>query len=184
MKFPITVSTLPWVKKCCYVETGNTIYAGPKLSGNLDFDLWKAGDGIYEAMKESKVDFSLISIDNELEGKATVFGKEWATKHTKSWVYGNTSFTLFPEFDNLKFEVTGDNLDHIKCGVDVSGRTCLPESVGIGVYKKKDDSDTKFTELYDKFFDPRIIWYDGNFNHYEGGFTKMEPGEYRRGERW
>ena len=179
MKFPITVSTLPWVKKCCYVETGNTIYAGPKLSGNLDFDLWKAGDGIYEAMKESKVDFSLISIDNELEGKATVFGKEWATKHTKSWVYGNTSFTLFPEFDNLKYEVTGDNLDHIKCGVDVSGRTCLPESVGIGVYKKKDDSDTKFTELYDKFFDPRIIWYDGNFNHYEGGFTKMEPGEYR-----
>ena len=179
MKFPITVSTLPWVKKCCYVETGNTIYAGPKLSGNLDFDLWKAGDGIYEAMKNSKVDVSLISIDNELEGTATIFKKEWKTKHTKSWVYGSTSYTLFPEFENLKFEVTGDNFDHIKCGVDVKGRTCLPESVGIGVYKKKDDSDTKFTELYDKFFDPRIIWYDGNFNHYEGGFTKMEPGEYR-----
>ena len=179
MKVPITVSTLPWVKKCCFLETGNTVYAGPKLSGNLDFDLWKAGDGIYEAMKESKVEFSLISIDNELEGTATIFGKEWATKHTKSWVYGNTTFTLFPEFDNLEFEVTGDNLDHIKCGVDVKGRTCLPESVGIGVYKKSDDNDTKFTELYDKFFDPRIIWYDGNFNHYEGGFTKMEPGEYR-----
>ena len=179
MKFPITVSTLPWVKKCCFLETGNTVYAGPKLSGNLDFDLWKAGDGIYEAMKESKVEFSLISIDNELEGTATIFGKEWATKHTKSWVYGNTTFTLFPEFDNLEFEVTGDNFDHIKCGVDVEGRTCLPESVGIGVYKKSDDNDTKFTELYDKFFDPRIIWYDGNFNHYEGGFTEMEPGEYR-----
>ena len=130
-------------------------------------------------MKGSKVDFSLISIDNELEGTATIFKKEWNTKDTKSWAYGTMTFNLFPSFDNLKYEVTGDNLDHIKCGVDVEGRTCLPESVGIGVYKKSNDSDTKFTELYDKFFDPRTIWYDGNFNHYEGGFTKMEPGEYR-----
>lgn len=181
MKFPITVSTLPWVKKCCFLETGNTVFAGPKLSGNLDLELQKAisGEGIYETMKSSKVDFSLISIDNELEGKATIFGKEWATKHTKSWAYGTMSFTLFPEFDNMEFEVTGDNLDHIKCAVDVAGLTCLPERIGIGIYKQKDESDTKFTELYDKFYRNDDFWFQDNFNKVEGGFTEMEPGEYR-----
>ena len=179
LKFPITVSTLPWVKKCCFLETGNTVYAGPKLSGNLDFNLWAAGDGIYEAMKDSKVELSLISIDNELEGTATIFGKEWKTKHTKTWTYGNTAYTLFPSFDNMEYTVTGDNLDRLECKVDVEGLTCLPEKVGIGVYKQKDDDDDKFTELYDKFYDNRIFWYDGNFNSVEGYFTKMEPGEYR-----
>ena len=181
MMFPITVSTLPWVKKCCYLETGNKVYAGPKLSGNLDLELQKliSGDGVYETMKGSKVDFSLISIDNELEGTATIFKKEWKTKHTKSWTYGNMSFTLFPEFDNLEYEVTGDNLDHIKCAVDVAGLTCLPERIGIGIYTKANDSDDKFTKLYDKFYRNDDFWFADNFNKVEGGFTEMEPGEYR-----
>jgi len=179
LKFPITVSTLPWIKKCCFLKTGNTIYAGPKVSGNLNFDLWKAGDGIYEAMKDSKVDLSLISIDNELEGEATIFSKEWKTKYTKSWVYGNVSLKLFPEFEKVKYEMTDDNLDHIKCSVGVSGLTCLPERIGMGLYTKANDKDEKYTELYDQFYMPDDYWFKDNFNSVEGGFTKVEAGEYR-----
>ena len=179
LKFPITVSTLPWIKKCCYLETGNTVYAGPKISGNLNFDLWKAGDGIYEAMKDSKIDLSLISIDNEIEGKATIFKKEWATKHTKSWTYGDFAFKLFPDFEKVSYEVTDENQDHIKCSVGVSGLTCLPERIGIGLYAKANDKDEKYTELYDQFYMPDDYWYKDNFNSVEGGFTKVEAGEYR-----
>ena len=179
LKFPIEVSTLPWIKKACYLETGMTVYAGPKVSGALNFDILKVGKGVYEALKDSKVDLSLISVDTELEGEATVLGKKWETKRTKSWTYGNLSYTLFPSFGDMNFELVGDNLDEIKCNCDVEGLTCLPEVLGIGVYCKANDDDNAFTKLYDSFFMDGVFWYDGNFNKIEGGFTKMEPGEYR-----
>lgn len=179
LKFPIIASTLPWIKKCCFLETGNTIYAGPKVSGVLNFDLWKAGDGMYDLMKDSKVDLSLISIDNELEGTATIFRKEWTTKHTKTWTYGTMTFKLFPDFEKVTYEVADENMDHIKCSVGVAGLTCLPERIGIGLYTKEDENDTKYTKLYDQFFRNEDYWYKDNFNSVEGGFTKVDPGEYR-----
>ena len=179
LKFPIEVSTLPWVKKVCFVETGMKIFVGPKVSGALNFDILKTGDGAYEALKDSKIDLSMISVDNEISGKATLFGKEWDTKRTRSWTYGNLSFLLFPEFGDVSYNIIGDHLDEIQCSCDVSGLTCLPEKVGIGIYCKENESDRDFSKLYDTFFMPGVIWYDGNFNKVEGGFTKVEPGEYR-----
>ena len=43
-----------------------TVYAGPKVSGALNFDILKVGKGVYEALKDSKVDLSLISVDTAL----------------------------------------------------------------------------------------------------------------------
>lgn len=179
LKFPIKANTLPWIKKCCFVETGATIYAGPKVSGVLNFDILKTGKGVYEALKDSKVDLATISVDTEIEGEATVLGKEWKTKRTKSWAYGNFTFTLFPSFSNLSYTLAGENEDEIKCRCDIEGLTCLPEKVGIGVYCKANDNDKEFTELYDSFYMDGDYWYKDNFNSVEGGFTKMDPGEYR-----
>ena len=179
LKFPLTVSTLPWMKKLAYAETGATLYAGPKISGALNFDVFKRNDGVYEALKDSKIELSLISIDSEFEGKGTAFGKEWSTKRTNSWAYGTLAFTIFPEFDNLSFNLIGDKQDEIQCKCDVSGQTCLPQKVGIGVYSKANESDKDFTELYDQFFMPDVYWFKDNINSVEGGFRKMEPGEYR-----
>jgi hypothetical protein len=179
LKFPIILSTLPWIKKACFVETGMTIYAGPKVSGVLNFDLLQSGKSVYEGLKDSKVDLSLISVDTEIEGEATVLGKKWETKRTKSWTYGNLAFTLFPSFGDVSFELLGNNQDEIHCRCDVEGLTCLPEVLGIGVYSKADENDTKFSNLYDSFFMPGEYWFRDNYNTIEGGFTKMEAGEYR-----
>lgn len=181
LKFPLKVSTQDWLKKIAYSETGLDIYAGPKLSGVLNFDAIKAGQGkgMYESLKDSKIDLSLMSIDAEAAGKIRFLGVDWETKHTKSWVYGNTSYLLLPQFGDVNFNIIGDNLDHITCNCDLEGLTCLPETVGIGIYCKENENDKDFSKLYDSFFMPDVIWYKDNINKVEGGFTKVEPGEYR-----
>lgn len=178
MKFPIKVGTEEWIKKLCGLETGVEVSAGPKLSGALDFDLLKIPFGAYEALKDSKVELTLMSIVTEASGEVELFGKKGEKKLSKTWNFGTYPFNLFAGIDNMECTVTGDNEDALDCSFDVSGDVCLPQKLGVGLYVKEDDDDIYYKKLY--LWKTRDeLYFMNTFNKVEVSFTDLPAGEYR-----
>lgn len=178
MKFPIEIGTQGWIKNFCSLKAGTTVYAGPKISGALNFDIWKEMDGVYESMKDSKVDLSLMSIDTEIGAEGTLWNKKTETKTTHSWTFGNYALTLFPNIENTEFSLTGEELNIVKCKYDVAGDVFLPQTLGVGLYVKENENSIYYPKLYKSVFRDETYFLN-TFNNVDVEIPDVEPGEYR-----
>lgn len=178
MKFPIKGGTEDWIKKFCGLETGVELKAGPKLSGALNFDILKAPFGAYEALKDSKVELTLMSITTEASSEATFLGKKGEHKISHSWNFGNHPLGLFAGIDDMTVELIGDNQDGVKCHYDVSGDVCLPQKLGVGIYVKEDDDDIYYKKLY-RYATRDELYFLNTFNSVDLEFNGLPDGEYR-----
>ena len=177
MKFPLETGIEEWLQKLLNIKVENTLYAGPKLSGTLNFDLLKATAGAYESLKDSKVDLSLMSFDSEFSIKGSILGHETELKKTYSWKYGNYALKLFPGIDNVKFDVTGDLQNTVTCTFDVQDDVCLPEAIGFALYTKENEKDTDFTKLYRRATRDEMYFLN-TFNNVDLRMEDLEPGVY------
>ena len=178
MKFPIEIGTQGWIKNFCSLKAGTTVYAGPKISGALNFDIWKEMDGVYESMKDSKVDLSLMSIDTEIGAEGTLWNKKTETKTTHSWTFGNYALTLFPNIENTEFSLIGEELNIVKCKYDVAGDVFLPQTLGVGLYVKENENSIYYPKLYKSVFRDETYFLN-TFNNVDVEIPDVEPGEYR-----
>ncbi len=189
IKFPIVTENEGWINKLLTLRMGAEISAGPKVSGALDFTLLKKGDdgllsakaakGIYETMGESKLDLSLLSIDAELGAKAEVIGGLGTEfKRTSSLSFGNYTLKLFPAISDFECDVTGELLNTVKGRCKVSGETCMPESVGFGLYTKENEDDEDFSLLYRIVTRPEM-YFINTFNSVDLEMTDVAPGIYK-----
>lgn len=178
MKFPIEIGTQGWIKNFCSLKAGTTVYAGPKISGALNFDIWKEMDGVYESMKDSKVDLSLMSIDTEIGAEGTLWNKKTESKTTHSWTFGNYALTLFPNIENTEFKLTGDELNIVNCKYDVAGDVFLPQTLGVGLYVKENENSIYYPKLYKSVFRDETYFLN-TFNNVDVEIPDVEPGEYR-----
>lgn len=157
--------------------TSLDIYAGPKLSGSLNVDLKKVGTGnLYETLKESKMEFSLLSIDIEAKGKANFLGKSIAehTFYEDSFKFHKKDFYLFPEFSDP--ELTCDVKAHSATLKSNVSRSIVPIPsyslrLGYGLYDKNQ-------KLVQAVYDERPYRFNKNYNEYELPFSSIKPGTY------
>lgn len=178
MKFPIEVGTNSWIKKVCSLKAGTTVYAGPKITGQLNFDLMKETDGMYELMKDTKVDLSLMSIDTEYEAEGSLWNKKTELKSSSSWTFGNYTLNLFPAIENTETSLAGDNLDIVKCKYEVSGEVFLPQTLGFALYSKEHENTIYYKKLYKSVFRDETYFLN-TFNKVNLEIPDVEPGEYR-----
>ena len=190
IKFPIKTETENWLNKVLTLRAGADIYAGPKVSGAIDFSLLEKGGngtfsvkepmGFYERMKGTKVDVSLLSIDVELTAKAELIGKALGAekKSTTSTSFGNFSLMLFPSISGLECDVTGDQMNIVTGKCNVVGEVCMPERVGFGLYKKKNETDENYNVLY-RSVTRDEMYFINTFNSVDLKMEDVEPGIYK-----
>ena len=176
MKFQLKLGIEDWFKEIYQAEIGETIYSGPKLTGN--FTLSTANDyknGFYEAFKDTKINLSLYSFDNEL--KAVTIPKLWKgqtheQKFTRSFSFYDIPLTLFPTVSGLECEVKGDLNNTIAATIkEISGDVFLPQHIGIALYDKDD-------KVYKEAFRDETYFLN-TFNSFSTEFTDVEPGNYK-----
>ena len=178
VKFPIELGTQEWFKRLTQLKAGTTVYAGPKISGALNFDLLKTLVSAYETLKDSKVELALMSIDTEFSSKGSIFGKEVEFKKGSNASFGKHEFTLFAGVENMECELKGDNMDVVHCKYDTSGDVCVPQRLGVGLYVKETEEDVFYRKLFRK--ESRDETYFLNtFNNVEVEFADVPAGEYR-----
>ena len=177
MMFPLETGVEEWLQKLVNANVKNELYAGPKVYGQLNFDLLKMTKGAYEALSDSKVDLSLMSFDSEFSGKGSVLGHGYELKRVFSWKYGNYTLKLFPAIDDVKFEVTGDLQNKVHGTFSVKGDVCLPETVGFGLYVQENKSDADYSKLYRRITRDEIYFLN-TFNGVDLTMEDLEPGVY------
>ena len=178
VKFPIMVGEEDWLHNIFSFDLSNTVYAGPKLSGSFSFDFLKNGDA-YKAYRNTKLELSRYSLDNEsvmkfVGWRGFIREKKW----THSFNFGSATFTLFPSVSNMKYELTGNLLNTVKAHFDTSGDVFWPQHLGIGLYTKANDADTKFTKLYKSRMRAETYFLN-TYNSADLEITNVDPGEYR-----
>lgn len=149
VKFPILVEENDWMGNFLSFTLGYTVFAGPKLSGNLTFDVLKGTEDPYSALNKTKVSGYWYSVDGEAVAK-TAWWKDHV--HEKKWtqslnMYGFDA-NLFPSISDMTYEVTGNEMNQIKAHFYTNGETCWPQYLGVALYSKENDDDEKFTKLY------------------------------------
>lgn len=178
VKFPIEVGMQDWIKKLIHLYSGTTIYAGPKISGTLDFDLLKYPFGAYEALKKTKVELTLMSFDTELSCKSEIFGKGVEFNDNKNVSYGKYTFSLFPAIEGMKCTLEGEEQNITHCVYKVSGDVCCPQYLGVGLYIKENEDDIYYSKLFMKKMRDEI-YFMNTFNYVDVEFTDVPEGEYR-----
>ncbi len=178
LDFPIKLGTQPWLGRFINWESGLSLKVGPKVSGAVNFDIKELTSGSYSLLKDTKVDFTMLSLNSELKGEASIFSKAVTLKHTKTWDYGTYCLKLFPEFAELKASLSGDNEDVVDASYDVSGDVFLPQEMGVGIYTKADDDDIYYTKLYKSAFRDETYFLN-TFNSVKLSIPVGESGEYR-----
>lgn len=189
VKFPIEVGAQPWLEKILALKTGVQVLCGPKVTGVLDLSMLTNGSegffsatrprGTYNLLKGSKVDLSLFSIDPQFTATVKTFGVNWDYKHVSSLSFGNFTLHLFPTIKDLSYEVTGEQQNIIKarCG-HIEGETFLPERIGFGLYKQKDENDKEFSELY-RYVTRNETYLINTYNGFELTMEDVSPGVYK-----
>ena len=177
MKFPIEVGTEDWIKRVTKLKAGATVYAGPKASGALDLKNLVFDDGIYDKMKDTKVELALMSIDTELAAVASVWSQKAETKTTHNASFGKYEMTLFPKIEDMECEITGEKMNEVKVKYDVEGNVFLPQMLGVGLYRPANKDDEKFTKLakWDYVYNTYFI---NTFDEAEVTIKDVEPGIY------
>ena len=108
-KWPFVIRTNDIFRKVLDAEVGMNVYAGPKLSGEFNFNLNDLGASIlsgnptklYNSMKDSKFSFSPFSIDYELKSLVSYLSYKGDTltilDGTLDWT--SWDYYMFPKFD-------------------------------------------------------------------------------------
>ena len=179
VKYPILVEEEKWLKNIFSFTLGNTVYAGPKLSGAFSFDMLKGNADAYNAYRNTKVEFSRYSLDMEslmkfVGWRGFVREKKW----THSFNFGGVTLTLYPQVSKMKYELTGNLLNTVKAHYDTSGEVFWPQNLGIALYTKENDQDTKFSKLYRSRMYGEIYFLN-TFNSVDLELSNIDPGEYR-----
>lgn len=177
IKAPMVIKTADWMSNIVEGEVGGKVYAGPKLSGSITLDLLNAFSdkrSIYSGFKESKLDLTLFSIDSEVSAKMQGFfsSKPHEKKVTYGKSFGNMSFKLFPEIDQLEYEIIGDDQRSVKASVATSGDVFMPQNIGIALFNEKDE--LKYKQLRTEVYSPI-----NTFNSVNAQFDNIEPGKYK-----
>ena len=101
---PIELSLNRWLSKILEASFGTHLYIGPKLSGALKVsfsDMYRDGANAYNALKNSGLTFTPLSIDYETKAKVETF---WGTETEFTFGDGSTEIGgsynayLLPEF--------------------------------------------------------------------------------------
>lgn len=186
MQFPIEVGTEHWMSKFLSLKTSATLFAGPKISGELNTEfihgsnedgLIKVNKGIYERMKDSKIDLTLMSLDEEFVGKGSFWNKEAELKEVVSGAYGVYPLKLFANISDVKFDIKGEMLNTVTAKFNTSGDVFLPQTLGFALYQKENDNDKDYTKLYRYTTEP-TIYFLNNFNSVDLKIEDVAPGEY------
>jgi len=186
---PLTLSTNRWLSKICKAEFGTHLYIGPKLTGNIQInfaDMMKDGPSLYNALKNSALALTPLSID--FETKATMSGW-WGNKKEITFgdgsvkVLDDRSLYLLPQFgswQNYVNPVDGHEYAAIMCE---NKATIMPYQVGIRFYKK--DKKGNITGEYADI--PNQLTYETGarwlgsidpMDHPNVDLEAMEPGSY------
>ena len=141
---PLTLSTNRWLSKICKAEFGTHLYIGPKLTGNIRInfaDMMKDGPSLYDALKNSALALTPLSIDFETKAKMSGWwgnNKEVTFGDGSVKVWEDRSLYLLPQFGNWqKFTdpKTGDEYAAIMCE---NKATIIPYPVGIRCYSVRE----------------------------------------------
>ncbi len=188
VKFPLALSTETWFSKLLGLRTGIDIYVGPKVTGELNLDLFSnTDDGFftaerkktaYDVLKSSKVDIALLSVDPEISTNVNVGKRKWEMKRTTNLSLGAFTLHLFPNFKEFKCEISGDKLNIVTATCNIDGETCMPELIGFALYKNKDENDSLFTELYRDMVRPES-YFINTFNSFKLTMEHVAPGIYK-----
>lgn len=179
MKFPVEVGAEAWMRKFVELEASASLYVGPKINGELNLELINAitGKGMYESMKDSKVDLTLMSFDQELSGKGKFWGKGTELKKVFSYEYLKYPLQLFANISDAKYEIKGEMLNTVTAKFNTSGDVFLPQTLGFALYQKENDNDKDYTKLYRYTTEP-TIYFLNNFNSVDLKIEDVAPGEY------
>ena len=186
LKFPIKVGTQDWIKKLTHLEVGATIFTGPKVTGELDYEfihgnlddgLYKVDKGMYESMKGSKVDLSLMSIDLEFATEGSILNHKTEWKKTTSSQFLNYTLHLFPEIEDAEYDIIGNEMNTVTGKYSTSGDVFLPQKLGIALYSKKDADDKDYSNLY-RYVLCDELYFLNTFNSVDLKIEGVEPGEY------
>ena len=173
MKLPFKIGTEDVFSYLMDVNVGNTIYIGPKLTASFSLDVISAlsGGGVYDAFKNSKLTFCPFSYDSEMKFRMEgLWGKPKERKYTFNKSYGTVEFGAFPEFSDVKYEITGDNDRTIHATMNVNGEVFMPQYIGFALYDKngKELDYVVRNETY-------LI---NTFNEVEAWCEDLDPGIY------
>lgn len=186
MKFPVEVGAEAWMRKFVELEASASLYVGPKINGELNLEfihgdqddgLIKANKGMYEMMKSSKLDLTLMSFDQELSGKAKFWGKGTELKKVFSFEYLKYPLQLFANISDVKFDIKGEMLNTVTAKFNTSGDVFIPQTLGFALYQKENDNDKDYTKLYRYTTEP-TIYFLNNFNSVDLKIEDVAPGEY------
>lgn len=173
VKFPFKIGSEEYISNVLHIVVGNTLYTGPKLTGAISLDVIKAFNGnIYEGFKNSKLTATMYSFDNELKFEAEgLFGKKVTTKLTRSLPFGVVEFGAFPQFSDVKCELTGDTEQDIHATMKLNGEVIIPQRIGFALYDEKDK------QLDYKLRDELYLL--NTFNSVDVTFKNLQPGVYK-----
>lgn len=112
IKVPLRIFTCSWARELLEMSVGADLLIGPKLTANFNFDTGGLADGIYETLKDSKIELSALSIDHKTGvtftgPDPTNFGEKFT--ETFDVLEGGIdlmklSFKLFPDFDETEYQ--------------------------------------------------------------------------------
>jgi len=178
IKFPFEMGTEDWTKLLAEAKGSVNVYAGPKISGALTFDIGKylkEHKGAYENLKDTKVDLSLMSIDTEFKVTGSVLKKKAEVKHTQSVAYGTYTLHLFPDITDVTFDVSGNLGDVVTAKFKTSGDVFVPQSIGFGIYTQ--DQNEEYTVLGRRMYRDETYFLN-TFNEVELTMEDIAPGNY------
>lgn len=184
---PIELGTNQVVRKYFKATCGVYFYIGPKISGNLTLDAWAMRrPGWYNLLKESKIDFSLCSVD--WEAKASLESMDlfrFATGGKKKYditlldgsflAVGNKSIWLVPEYENLAATHKAGSSTTVTATVRPKRDVLFDSHIGLGIY---DMNDKLVQKWYDesRYYSWLLPYGTAPVTH---DFTIEKSGRYR-----
>ena len=189
IKFPIKTKTENWLNKVLTLGMGAEFSAGPKISGAIDFTLLEKGDNgffswkrpkeTYDLMKGTKLDLSLLHLEAEMVAEAKIIGDALGGefKRNTSAAFGVYTLKLFPSISGFECDIVGDLLNTVTGKCKVSGDTFMPERVGFGLYKNKDENDKSYSQCY-RYVTRDESYFLNTFNSVDLKIEDVAPGIY------
>ncbi len=178
IKFPIELGTMDWLKLIAKTKATTTLFTGPKLEGKFPLGSLSA-HSIYDNLKDAELTLRAMSLDMEFATKAEFWGWEGEVKKSINASMGVYPMKAFPSIDinDMKIDIYGEKKNNVRVSYNTSGNVFFPQLLGVGIYKKADENDKEYRQLYMK--KSRYETYFLNtFNSVEVTFEGLEGGEY------
>lgn len=148
VKFSGDIFTASWIKKIFRFALGTYLYAGPKVSGevNVSADIpteegqeWAPRD-TYGTLGQSQLNVALLSLDLEAKGHFSVFSKEGEKKFfDKNWSFLTDTIVFAPRIQSID-TMMGE--DHVRLRLNVGqGHTLSYCWAEIGIFESLYDKD-------------------------------------------